>query len=57
MVNTSCALISRDPVKEIETSSSGHIKIEEMTIEIENLLLEDDEKSEDEYYTLEELFW
>lgn len=48
MVNTSCALVG-DLVKEIEAASSWQIKIEKMIEEIEDLLLEDYEKSKDEF--------
>lgn len=55
MVNTSCALIAGDPVKEIKESSRGEIKIDKISEDLEYLLLDEEEKSEDEFYTLEEL--
>lgn len=44
MVNTSCALIDGNHVKDIEATSSGQIEIEKITKEIDDLLLRDREK-------------
>lgn len=54
-MNTSCALIVVEPVKDIEASSSGQTKIEEIFGKVKDLLLKDNEKSDYEFYTLEEL--
>lgn len=42
-------------MKEIDASSSGQIKIDKIYEEIEDFLVEDDTKSDDAFYTLEEL--
>lgn len=48
-------MIVGDPIKEIEEPSGGHIKIDEISNNLDDFLLDEEEKSNDEFYTLEEL--
>lgn len=49
-----CAFIAGDPVKEIEESSAGQIKREKNYEDLDDLLLDEEEKSDNELYTLED---
>lgn len=55
MVNTTNELIVSDYVKKIGASLSRQIKIEKIIEEMKVVLIEDGEKSKDDFYTLEVL--
>lgn len=48
MVNTSGTLIAGDHIKEIEESSGEQIKIDKDSEELDDLFIDEEEKSDDE---------